>query len=339
MLTSVYRCTVQSILTYCHTVCTASDRKSLQRVVKVTQRVIRRANSIIHDPTHPNQGLLTPVAFPDCFDWGGPSTASSPWEPASAKVIKNTSRAPPSHQCRYCSHALRFVACEKTGGGHPPSGMAFSDKRRESGYGIGELATSSLLGLVATIKEHITKPTAMAQGRVAHLIEWKGWDSGRGAGCSWRREGCAWAGAGMELQEDEQLYPHLAEEIIEARFAAGVAEQFALAEAAMYAWAPQEQPDEPNGTYAPLQDPDEPFLSRLTLDGVRVPQHPHSINQGIGQDSSPLPLPLPTPYCPSSSPWQPDTQRPLQKKRTLPPDTSIRQADSGSLSEDDVFYN
>ncbi|XP_010136835.1 PREDICTED: protein FAM131A-like, partial [Buceros rhinoceros silvestris] len=24
------------------------------------------------------------------------------------------------------------------------------------------------------VKEHVTKPTAMAQGRVAHLIEWKG---------------------------------------------------------------------------------------------------------------------------------------------------------------------
>ena len=25
------------------------------------------------------------------------------------------------------------------------------------------------------VKEHVTRPTGMAQGRVAHLIEWKGW--------------------------------------------------------------------------------------------------------------------------------------------------------------------
>lgn len=62
-------------------------------------------------------------------------------------------------------------------------------------------------GLVAMIKEHITKPTAMAQGRVAHLIEWNGW----GGGCE----------RGGDLQEDEQLYSHLTDEIKEARFAAG----------------------------------------------------------------------------------------------------------------------
>ncbi|KAI1892641.1 hypothetical protein AGOR_G00135660 [Albula goreensis] len=58
------------------------------------------------------------------------------------------------------------------------SNGSLSDKKDSSGYTIGELATSTLLGLVATIKEHITKPTAMAQGRVAHLIEWKGWSAG-----------------------------------------------------------------------------------------------------------------------------------------------------------------
>ena len=46
-------------------------------------------------------------------------------------------------------------------------------------------------GLVATIKEHITKPTAMAQGRVAHLIEWKGWGGGG-------RQGAEGAGGGRD---------------------------------------------------------------------------------------------------------------------------------------------
>lgn len=30
-------------------------------------------------------------------------------------------------------------------------------------------------GISQVVKDHVTKPTAMAQGRVAHLIEWKGW--------------------------------------------------------------------------------------------------------------------------------------------------------------------
>ncbi|XP_061076476.1 protein FAM131C-like [Conger conger] len=222
-------------------------------------------------------------------------------------------------------------------GGYQPSGRTLSDKRRDSGYGIGELATSSLMGLVATIKEHITKPTAMAQGRVAHLIEWKGWSSGGGAGCDWRRDGSGWGGAGAELQEGEQLYSHLAEEVKAARFAAGVAEQFALAEASM-SWSPQELHDEPNGTYVPLQDPNGLFLSQILLDDVGVPQRLYSINRDVSRDSSPLPFPPPAHSCSASSPWQPDAQHPLQERRTFPSDT-IRQADCGSLSEDEVFYN
>lgn len=80
------------------------------------------------------------------------------------------------------------------------------------------------LGLVATIKEHITKPTAMAQGRVAHLIEWKGWGGGseasRGGG-SWGKGGGGWGGMGAELKEDEQFYSQMTDEIKEALFAAG----------------------------------------------------------------------------------------------------------------------
>lgn len=83
---------------------------------------------------------------------------------------------------------------------------------------------------MATIKEHITKPTAMAQGRVAHLIEWKGWGGGGeagGGGGSWSGAwgkgggGRGWGGVGAELQEDEQFYSQMTDEIKEARFAAG----------------------------------------------------------------------------------------------------------------------
>lgn len=65
----------------------------------------------------------------------------------------------------------------------------------------------------------------MAQGRVAHLIEWKGWGGGgvaggRGGGWACGRGG-GWGGMGAELEEDEQFYSQMTDEIKEARFAAG----------------------------------------------------------------------------------------------------------------------
>lgn len=62
-------------------------------------------------------------------------------------------------------------------------------------------------GLVQTIKDHVTKPTAMARGRVAHLIEWKGWSAPQ---------------TGWEPSLTEECYADLADELKEARFAAGV---------------------------------------------------------------------------------------------------------------------
>lgn len=63
----------------------------------------------------------------------------------------------------------------------------------------------------------------MAQGRVAHLIEWKGWGGGGEAGGhgAWGKGGGGWAGMGAELHEDEQFYSQMTDEIKEARFAAG----------------------------------------------------------------------------------------------------------------------
>ena len=78
ILTNFYRCTIESILTNCITVwygnCTASDRKSLQRVVKTAQRItgtalpsiasihrkrhLKKARSIVKDSSHPNHGLF-----------------------------------------------------------------------------------------------------------------------------------------------------------------------------------------------------------------------------------------------------------------------------------------
>ncbi|KAI4817930.1 hypothetical protein KUCAC02_011302, partial [Chaenocephalus aceratus] len=42
-------------------------------------------------------------------------------------------------------------------------------------YGIGALAKSSLTGVPRSMKDKVTKPTAMAHGRVAHMIEWQSW--------------------------------------------------------------------------------------------------------------------------------------------------------------------
>lgn len=52
----------------------------------------------------------------------------------------------------------------------------------------------------------MTKPTAMAQGRVAHLIEWKGWCKPMDT---------------PALESDFNSYSHLSEGEQEARFAAG----------------------------------------------------------------------------------------------------------------------
>ncbi|KAI4895993.1 hypothetical protein NFI96_025272, partial [Prochilodus magdalenae] len=153
-------------------------------------------------------------------------------------------------------------------GNHQPYNGSVTDKKNGSGYSIGELATSSLMGLVATIKEHITKPTAMAQGRVAHLIEWKGWGGETAAGggwCGWSRDGGGWGGAGATLQEDEQLYSHLTDELKEARFAAGVAEQFALAEAAMDVWPSQDVEDRATTSTGPLQVFSEVLMACISL--------------------------------------------------------------------------
>ncbi|KAK2885595.1 hypothetical protein Q8A67_016432 [Cirrhinus molitorella] len=208
-------------------------------------------------------------------------------------------------------------------GNHQPYNGSMSDKRSSSGYDIGELATSSLLGLLATIKDHITKPTAMAQGRVAHLIEWKSWGgeaTSGGGWCGWTRDGGGWGGVGAALQEDEQLYSHLTDEIKEARFAAGVAEQFALAEAAMNAWSTQDLENKAAASTIPIQDPEGLYLSQFLLDGGRlgVPQHLYRMHMEVDDNSSLAPSHPPQSHSPSHSHSPLDTQRPPQEQRISP---------------------
>ncbi|KAM9343821.1 protein FAM131C [Pholidichthys leucotaenia] len=230
--------------------------------------------------------------------------------------------------------------------GQNPSNGSLAEKNGR--YNIGELATSSLMGLVATIKEHITKPTAMAQGRVAHLIEWKGWGGGReaqGAGGGWSgawgRGGGGWGGMGAELQEDEQFYSQMTDEIKEARFAAGVAEQFALAEAAMNVWSLNDGLEQPSTS---LQAAQTHFLSHFLLDGssVGIPQHLYSIHaQTYGNSGAAdlVPPPPPPINVVSLTPSTQDRDQPFEDGKTVTAEAAVRHVDSSSLSEDDVFYN
>ncbi|KAG5856293.1 hypothetical protein ANANG_G00006480 [Anguilla anguilla] len=97
-------------------------------------------------------------------------------------------------------------------------------KRNSNAYGIGALAKSSLTGVSGvsrSMKDKVTKPTAMAQGRVAHMIEWQSW-------------GMQTVGAGPRLtnvqrEQERRLendaYSDLSDGEKEARFAAGVMQQ------------------------------------------------------------------------------------------------------------------
>lgn len=104
----------------------------------------------------------------------------------------------------------------------PKSGKSPADSRKSVGiHEFAALARSSLNGISQAVRDHVTKPTSLAQGRVAHLIEWKGWPKP----------------SDPPPAAQFSSYCRLTEGEKEARFAAGVAEQFAIAEAKLRAWA------------------------------------------------------------------------------------------------------
>ncbi|KAM9853547.1 protein FAM131A [Aulostomus maculatus] len=121
---------------------------------------------------------------------------------------------------------------------------------------IAALARSSLHGISQVVKDHVTKPTAMAQGRVAHLIEWKGW--------------CKPMDTTAALESDFNSYSDLTEGEQEARFAAGVAEQFAIAEAKLRAWSSVDGDESNDDSY------DEDFLpaNEPATQSTDVPLYP-----------------------------------------------------------------
>lgn len=113
----------------------------------------------------------------------------------------------------------------------PKTGKSSADTRK--GVSIHEfaaLARSSLNGISQAVRDHVTKPTSLAQGRVAHLIEWKGWPKP--------------SEPQPAAHTHFSSYCHLSEGEKEARFAAGVAEQFAIAEAKLRAWASIDDDDD-----------------------------------------------------------------------------------------------
>ncbi|XP_041660114.1 protein FAM131A [Cheilinus undulatus] len=113
----------------------------------------------------------------------------------------------------------------------PKSGKSPADSRKSVGIQeFAALARSSLNGISQAVRDHVTKPTSLAQGRVAHLIEWKGWPKP--------------TNPPPAAHSHFSSYSHLSEGEKEARFAAGVAEQFAIAEAKLRAWASMDDDEE-----------------------------------------------------------------------------------------------
>ncbi|XP_042199623.1 protein FAM131C isoform X2 [Callorhinchus milii] len=189
------------------------------------------------------------------------------------------------------------------------SGIFSGSKQTLNGYDINALARSSLVGLVQTVKDHITKPTAMARGRVAHLIEWKGWSAQQRG---WNRS-----------LTDEDYYSDLTDELKEARFAAGVAEQFAVTEATLSAWSSLDTEEVVDGTSPSVTD--NPFDTEEI-----VPQdHPLSGSQGLyclNVEGSSAEHATPGLSCPASL-----AEEPSQGKAFSPLHSSQEASVTGSL--------
>ncbi|XP_031645230.1 protein FAM131B isoform X4 [Oncorhynchus kisutch] len=114
-------------------------------------------------------------------------------------------------------------------------------KRNSSAYGIGALAKSSLTGVSRSMKDKVTKPTAMASGKVAHMIEWQSWNTP-----STGTEGTVVSKIPTSQREkdrrrESEMYSELSEGEKEARFTAGLMAQFALSEATLLGWRSMEE--------------------------------------------------------------------------------------------------
>ncbi|XP_073452041.1 protein FAM131B isoform X1 [Aquarana catesbeiana] len=104
-------------------------------------------------------------------------------------------------------------------------------KRNSNAYGIGALAKSSVKGVSRTMKDHVTKPTALGSGRVAHMLEWQSW-------------GQPPPPSNESVRFDSDAYSDLSDGEKEARFLAGVMQQFAISEATLMAWSSMDGEEE-----------------------------------------------------------------------------------------------
>ncbi|XP_077599616.1 protein FAM131B-like isoform X4 [Stigmatopora nigra] len=177
-------------------------------------------------------------------------------------------------------------------------------RKPANSYGIGALAKSSLTGVSGvsrSMKDKVTKPTAMAQGRVAHMIEWQSWGKPSagppgGAGRSnLQRE--------KERRLENDAYSDLSDGEKEARFAAGIMQQLAISEATLFGWASADDTlagDSQCGSVAHLSDVNQDSITSRDqmLHQSSADVWPHTyVSQGL--------------YCLSSSDaWEPITSQP-----------------------------
>ncbi|XP_010133681.1 PREDICTED: protein FAM131B isoform X2 [Buceros rhinoceros silvestris] len=152
-------------------------------------------------------------------------------------------------------------------------------KRNSNAYGIGALAKSSFSGISRSMKDHVTKPTAMGQGRVAHMIEWQGWGKGNIQQQQHTHE---------TARKDADAYSDLSDGEKEARFLAGVMEQFAISEATLMAWSSMDGEDvsvnsnqeNPAGNYS--ENYQELMESQEHMAQTQYDSWPHSyVSQGM----------------------------------------------------------
>uniref|UniRef100_A0A8C3TPC8 Family with sequence similarity 131 member B n=1 Tax=Catharus ustulatus TaxID=91951 RepID=A0A8C3TPC8_CATUS len=152
-------------------------------------------------------------------------------------------------------------------------------KRNSNAYGIGALAKSSFSGISRSMKDHVTKPTAMGQGRVAHMIEWQGWGKAQSQQQQHTHE---------SARKDADAYSDLSDGEKEARFLAGVMEQFAISEATLMAWSSMDgedvsvnsNQDNPAGNYS--ENYQELMESQEHMAQTQYDSWPHSyVSQGM----------------------------------------------------------
>ncbi|KAM6967714.1 uncharacterized protein fam131bb isoform 2-T2 [Aplochiton taeniatus] len=180
-------------------------------------------------------------------------------------------------------------------------------KKNSNAYGIGALANASLTGVSGvsrSMKDKVTKPTLMAQGRVAHMIEWQNW-------------GMSTVGPGgtlaprittQERENERRLendaYSDLSDGEKEARFAAGILQQFAISQATLMAWTSMDgesmQSGSNQGSVAHLSEVNQESITSRDqiLHHSSADVWPHTyVSQGL--------------YCLSSSDaWEPTSNEP-----------------------------